>query len=769
MSGRRVMTSDPLRDPLHQGAIQALVTGRHGAPFDVLGPHSTVVNEQPVWIIRAWLPGAAQVWVAPTIATTPDRDGGARDAGGATQQGTQWTMRSLHAAGLFTLVQPGEAAPDYRLRVRWESGIEDVLVDPYAFGPLLSDYDLHLIGEGTHFHLWERLGAHTCEVEGTPGAMFAVWAPNARRVSVAGDFNTWNEMRHPMRLRSSGVWEIFLPGVSQGAQYKYSILSWNNERQGLKADPLAFYAEYRPGTASKVWDISDYHWSDDDWMRDTARTNGLSAPMSVYEMHLGSWRPDPGYDNWNVSYRELAHQLAPYLLNLGYTHVELLPVAEHPYDGSWGYQVTGYYAPTSRYGTPQDFMYFVDYLHQRGIGVIVDWVPAHFPKDAHGLAFFDGSHLYEHADPRQGEHPDWGTLVFNYGRNEVRNFLIANALFWLDVYHVDGLRVDAVASMLYLDYSREPGEWTPNQYGGRENLAAIEFIKRCNATVSERYPTRLMIAEESTAWPGVTAPTFEGGLGFTLKWNMGWMHDILEYFKRDPIHRQYHQNELTFSFVYAFSERFMLPFSHDEVVHLKGSMLTKMSGDLWQKFANLRALYTLMYGHPGKKLLFMGSEFGQWTEWNEGRFLDWGLLDEGNPEVTRHRGLYALVGELNAVMKASPALHERDFTPDGFEWIDGSDSAQSVVAFARWAADGRDLMVIVGSFTPIPRENYRIGVSRAGRYDVVLNSDDERYGGAGILLTRDLVTDSIPAHGKPYSLTLTLPPLATIFLRYRGE
>ncbi len=411
--------------------------------------------------------------------------------------------------------------------------------------------------------------------------------------------------------------------------------------------------------------------------------------MSVYEIHLGSWRPDPGQDNWNVSYRELAHQLAPYLIEMGYTHVELMPVAEHPFDGSWGYQVTGYYAPTSRFGSPQDFMYFVDYLHQRGIGVIVDWVPAHFPKDAHGLAFFDGSHLYEHEDPRQGEHPDWGTLVFNFARNEVRNFLIANALFWMDKYHIDGLRVDAVASMLYLDYSRKAGEWIPNQYGGRENLAAIEFLKRCNATVTERFPHHLMIAEESTAWPGVTQTTSEGGLGFSLKWNMGWMHDILQYFHREPVHRKYHQSELNFSFVYAFSERFMLPFSHDEVVHMKGSMLNKMPGDHWQKFANLRALYTFMYGHPGKKLLFMGSEFGQWTEWNYSGFLDWGLLDEQNVEVTRHRQLRELVRDLNAALKASPALHERDFSPEGFEWIDGSDAAQSVVSFARWGDEGR--------------------------------------------------------------------------------
>lgn len=766
MADQRVVTRPALRDPLDRGAIEAIVTGRHGAPFDVLGPRTMSLDGETVWIVRAFLPGAMAMWLAPNgniEQTSADGNEGASSSAG------ELPMRALHPAGLFSVIGSGEAAPRYRLRVRWESGAEDTLVDPYAFGPQLSDFDLYLIGEGSHLNLYERLGAHPSRVDGVSGVTFAVWAPNARRVSVAGDFNTWNELQHPMRMRSSGIWELFLPDVPLGAQYKYSILSWNGEFHGLKSDPFAFYAEHRPGTASKVWDISGYVWGDGDWMNNLARGNGLDAPIAVYEMHLGSWRPDPGQDNWNVSYRELAHQLAPYLTEMGYTHVELMPVAEHPYDGSWGYQVTGYYAPTSRFGTPQDFMYFVDYLHQRGIGVIVDWVPAHFPKDAHGLAFFDGSHLYEHEDPRQGEHPDWGTLVFNYSRNEVRNFLIANALFWMEKYHIDGLRVDAVASMLYLDYSRKEGEWIPNQYGGRENLAAIEFLKRCNATVSERFPHHLMIAEESTAWPGVTQATSEGGLGFSLKWNMGWMHDILQYFHRDSIHRKYHQNELTFSFVYAFSERFMLPFSHDEVVHMKGSMLNKMPGDHWQKFANLRALYTLMYGHPGKKLMFMGSEFGQWAEWNYAGFLDWGLLDKQNTEVIWHRQLRELVCDLNSALKSAPALHERDFSPEGFEWIDGSDAAQSVVAFARWGDEGRDLVVIIGNFTPIPREGYRVGTSRAGRYQIWLNSDEARYGGSGIVPADDLWTEPVPAHGKPQSLTFTLPPLATVFLRFRDN
>jgi 1,4-alpha-glucan branching enzyme len=760
MADQRTTNKATLRDPLDKGAIEALVTGRYGAPFDVLGPHTMWLEGRPVWIVRAFLPGAAKVWLEPSREMA--------QAGANGRAPTTLPMKTLHSAGLFSLIGTGEAAPKYKLRVRWESGFEDTLFDPYSFEPQLSDYDLYLIGEGSHLNLYERLGAHLHDVNGVPGVMFAVWAPNARRVSVVGDFNAWNELRHPMRMRSNGIWELFLPNVPEGDNYKYSILSWNGEFRTLKADPFAFYSERRPGTASKIWDLSGYLWGDSAWMSDLARGNGLNAPISVYEVHLGSWRPNPDHGDRSVSYRELARQLAPYLIEMGYTHVELMPVAEYPFDGSWGYQVTGYYAPTSRYGTPQDFMYFVDYLHQHGIGVIVDWVPAHFPKDAHGLAFFDGSHLYEHEDPRQGEHPDWGTLVFNYGRNEVRNFLIANALFWMEKYHIDGLRVDAVASMLYLDYSRKEGEWIPNQYGGRENLGAIEFLKRCNATVAERFPHRLMIAEESTAWPGVTHPPSEGGLGFTFKWNMGWMHDILQYFHRDPIHRKYHQSELTFSFVYAFSERFMLPFSHDEVVHMKGSMLNKMPGDHWQKFANLRALYTFMYGHPGKKLLFMGSEFGQWAEWNYAGFLDWGLLDEQNAEVIRHRQLWRLVCDLNSALKESPALYERDFTPEGFEWIDGSDAAQSVVAFARWGNEGRDLVVVVGNFTPIPREGYRIGTSRAGRYQVWFNSDRERYGGAGVMANTDLWTETIPAHGKEQSLTLTLPPLATVFLRYQN-
>ncbi|HUY78216.1 MAG TPA: 1,4-alpha-glucan branching protein GlgB, partial [Ktedonobacterales bacterium] len=674
-------TRAPLSDPLDPRAIAALVAGRHGAPFDVLGPRSARLDGRSVWIVRAFLPGAQAVSVVPE---TPDAK--------------PLPMRVLHPAGLFSLIVPGEVAPAYRLDVQRQSGVTERIADPYTFPPLLTEYDLYLMGEGTHQDLYHRLGAHPRQIGETHGVAFAVWAPDARRVSVVGDFNGWDQRAHPMRMRPNGVWELFLPDVQPGALYKYAILSWNRDYQELKADPFAFYAEVRPGTASRVWDLDGYAWGDADWLRDRPQRNAPDAPIAVYELHVGSWRPAPA-DGRRVSYRELAHQLVPYVKELGYTHIELMPIAEHPFDGSWGYQVTGYYAPTSRYGEPQDFMYFVDYCHQHDIGVFIDWVPAHFPKDAHGLAYFDGTHLYEHDDPRLGEHPDWGTYVFNYGRNEVRNFLIANALFWLDVYHVDGLRVDAVASMLYLDYSRKEGQWIPNQHGGRENLTAIDFIRQCNATVAERFPGALMIAEESTAWPGVTHPIADGGLGFAFKWNMGWMHDTLEYFKRDPLYRKYHQSELTFAMMYAYSERFLLPFSHDEVVHMKGSMLNKAPGDRWQKFANLRALYAFMYGHPGKKLLFMGGEFGQWGEWNFAGFLDWALLDENTADGALHRQLRRLVGDLNALLRAHPALYARDSQPDGFEWIDGSDTQHSVVSFMRYGADRSDPLLFVCNFT----------------------------------------------------------------------
>lgn len=739
-------------DPLDRGAIEALVTGRHGAPFDVLGLHVMTMDDAPVTIVRAFIPGAEAVWVVP--------QGESESA-----LAKPLPMRRMRPEGLFSLILPGEPFQDYLLDVRRDDHPVERIADPYSFPPLLSDYDLYLIGEGTHHQLYDRMGAHPRSVKGVDGVVFSVWAPNARRVSVVGDFNGWEERAHPMRMRSNGIWELFIPGIAVGALYKYAILSWNQGYRSLKADPFAFMAETRPGTASRVWDLSGYVWSDESWMRERHQANSYAAPMSVYELHVGSWRPDVGADTPQVTYRAMAHELAPYVKKMGYTHVELMPVAEYPFDGSWGYQVTGYYAPTSRYGAPQDFMYFVDYLHQAGIGVLLDWVPAHFPKDAHGLAFFDGSHIYEHADPRQGEQLDWGTLVFNYARNEVRNFLTANALFWLEKYHIDGLRVDAVASMLYLDYSRKEGEWVPNRYGGRENLAAIDFLRECNSAVHEQFPGALMIAEESTAFAGVSAPVSEGGLGFSYKWNMGWMHDILEYMRHEPVHRKYHQNELTFSFVYAFSEHFLLPFSHDEVVHMKGSMINKMPGDHWQKFATLRALYAFMYGHPGKKLLFMGSEFGQWAEWNYAGFLDWGLLDEENPDVVLHRKLHAFVASLNQTMRGTPALHECDTEPEGFEWIDGSDAAQSVISFARWGKERNDLVIVVGNFTPIPRLKYRVGVPVPGRYVELVNSDRETFGGSGVGNAGTQTTDPVTAHGREHSLALTLPPLATIMLR----
>jgi 1,4-alpha-glucan branching enzyme len=738
---------------LDPGAIAALVAGVHGAPFDILGPHRAYTEAGSRTFVRAWQPDARRVW----LDLRPESDGEPVEIAS-----TRLAMTRLHPAGLFSVALPNEVAPPYLLHVERRDGRTERLVDPYALPPLFSDFDIYLIGEGRHLDLYERLGAHLREVEGVPGVAFAVWAPNARRVSVIGDFNGWDERVHPMRLHANGVWELFIPGVEAGARYKYAILSWNRDYHVHKADPFAFWSEVRPANASRVFDLEDYIWGDGDWLARRADWRVGDAPMLVYEIHAGSWRPlsAPG----EAPYRDLAHQLVPYLIEMGYTHVELMPIAEYPFDPSWGYQVTGYYAPTSRYGAPADFMYFVDYCHQHGIGVILDWVPAHFPRDQQGLAFFDGSHLYEHADPRQGEHPDWGTLVFNYGRNEVRNFLIANALYWLEKYHVDGLRVDAVASMLYLDYSRKEGQWVPNRYGGRENLEAIAFLQDFNTTVHSRFPGALTIAEESTAWPGVTRAAGEGGLGFSLKWNMGWMHDILEYMRRDPAHRKFHHNELTFSMLYAYSERYVLPFSHDEVVHVKGSMLNKMPGDRWQKFANLRALYAYMAAHPGKKLLFMGGELAQWEEWKFEGFLQWYLLDERSADGPAHAQVQRLVCDLNQLVRQRRALHERDFTPDGFEWIDGSDAAQSVISFLRYGADKADPLLIVCNFTPMPRQRYRVGTPFPGRYREILNTDAEYYGGSGVVNEGVLKTEKAYAHGRAHSVSLTLPPLGVVLL-----
>ena len=621
----------------------------------------------------------------------------------------------------------------------------------------LTTQDLHLFNEGTHFRLYEKLGAHASAAKGKSGVDFAVWAPNARKVSVIGDFNGWAKPGvelHPKA--SSGIWEGFVEGLGPGAVYKYFVESNHRDYKVEKADPFAFAAEVPPRTASVVWDLG-YDWKDGAWMSQRAQRNAAGAPISIYEVHLGSWRRVPDERNRPLTYRELAPQLAEYVREMGYTHVELLPIMEHPFYGSWGYQTTGYFAPTSRYGTPQDFMFLVDTLHAYGIGVILDWVPSHFPTDAHGLGYFDGTHLYEHSDPRQGFHPDWSSFIFNYDRNEVRSFLISNALFWLDRYHADGLRVDAVASMLYLDYSRKSGEWIPNKHGGRENLGAIDFIRRCNEEVYKNFPDVQTIAEESTAWGMVSRPTYVGGLGFGMKWDMGWMHDTLLYMRKDPIHRHYHQNTLTFRMIYAFHENFVLPLSHDEVVHGKGSLLRQMSGDEWQKFANLRLLYGYMFAQPGKKLLFMGAELAQWDEWKHEGSLDWHLL-----QFDRHRGVQRWIADLNRTYREQPPLHRRDFAPDGFEWIDASDADNSVLTFLRKDDDGRMVMVAL-NFTPVPRTPYRIGVPRGGYWKEILNSDAKEYGGTGTGNGGGLHAEASAFHGRPFSLVATLPPLAAVF------
>jgi len=627
-------------------------------------------------------------------------------------------------------------------------------------GPrILGDVDLHLLAEGAHLRAFERLGAHLVTMNGVDGTAFSVWAPNARAVSVIGDMNRWDARRHPMRFRpEAGIWELFVPGVGQGATYKFSVLHADGQTRVEKADPYAFAAELRPASASLVWDLEGYEWHDEAWMRSRAQRNALDAPIAIYEVHLGSWMRGDG-ERW-LTYRELAERLVDYVTRLGFTHVELLPVAEHPLDASWGYQTLSYFAPTSRFGTPQDFMHLVDRLHQADIGVIVDWVPAHFPKDQHGLGVFDGTHLYEHADPRLGEHPDWGTYIFDYSRREVANFLLANALFWFERYHLDGLRVDAVASMLYRDYSRKAGEWLPNRYGGREDLDAIAFLRRLNETVYREHPDVLVIAEESTAWPMVSRPTYLGGLGFGFKWNMGWMHDTLEFFSRDPIHRSHHLGELTFSLLYAFHENFVLPFSHDEVVHGKGSMLGKMPGDAWQRVANLRALYAYMWGHPGKKLLFMGSEFGQQAEWAFDRSLDWHVLDA--PE---HRGLQHLVTHLNTLYRAEPAMHEVDFEDGGFEWIEASDTTNVAISFVRYARDRDDMLLFVCNLTPVPRSGYRLGVPVDGVWDVLVNTDALVYGGSGFATPTTFEAERVTSHAREQSVVLTLPPLAVLILK----
>jgi 1,4-alpha-glucan branching enzyme len=719
-------------------AIDALAGARHNDPFSVLGPHS----EDGSIVIRAIQPRAEAIALL---------------LGG----GDPVPMRRRDPAGVFDVRLEGVTqAPEYRLRVTYPGGHVADIDDPYRYGRVIGDYDLYLFGEGNHTRIYDKFGAHPMRISDTEGVHFAVWAPNAQRVSVVGDFNDWDGRTHPMRsLGASGVWEIFLPSARPGHRYKFEIRA----RDGgihIKTDPFGFASEVPPLSASIVTQ-SSYQWQDGEWMRARAEMGSwFSRPMACYEVHLGSWARIPEDGDRYLTYRELADRLVPYVKEMGYTHIELLPVMEHPFSGSWGYQVTGFFAPTSRFGTPDEFRGFVDACHQHGIGVILDWVPGHFPKDAHGLAQFDGTSLYEHADPKQGEHREWGTLIFNYGRNEVRNFLLANALYWLHEFHVDGLRVDAVASMLYLDYSRNEGEWVPNRYGGRENLEAIEFLRQMNTLTHAEQPGSITVAEESTAWPSVSRPTYLGGLGFTYKWNMGWMNDTLVYIGKDPIHRRYDHWHLTFSLLYAFTENFILPFSHDEVVHGKGSMFGKLPGDDWQKAATLRALFGFMYAHPGKKLMFMGAEFGQGREWNYDTSLDWHLL-----ERPLHAGIRRFVQDVNRIYASERALHEVDFEPAGFQWIDCNDNENSVVSFIRRARDGEDLLVILLNFTPVPRDGYRIGVPVAGAYTELLNSDAEMYGGSNHGNGGIVFSEAIASHGHAQSMSLRLPPLGCLILK----
>ena len=719
--------------------IEAIAGGYHGDAFRILGPHSVrKKGGQSRWEVRAFLPQA---------------DSAAVSAGGEIT-----AMEKQNAQGFFCVVLNGDPQR-YTLRLKLWDGREIEIEDPYRFPPLITDSDLYLHTEGTLHEAWKMLGAHVIETDGVRGVRFAVWAPNALNVTVAGEFNEWDIRRHPMRQRSGGVWELFLPGLVEGTAYKYNIKSRFAGYQQLKADPYAFRCELPPKSASVVWDITKYQWNDSAWLETRAKTEWLKSPVSVYEVHLESWLRAP--QGQFLTYRDLAVKLVEYVKQMGYTHIELMPMMEYPFSGSWGYQVIGYFAPTSRFGTPDDFKYFVDSCHQAGIGVIVDWVPAHFPKDAHGLVYFDGTALYEHADPRKGEHRDWGTLIFNYGRNEVRSFLISNALFLLREYHIDGLRVDAVASMLYLDYSRKPGEWIPNQYGGNENLEAIDFLKRFNE-VAHTVPGAFTVAEESTAFPGVSKPVYLGGLGFTMKWNMGWMHDMLDYFSKDPVYRKFQHNHITFSLLYAFTENFVLPISHDEVVHGKGSLLNKMPGDEWRQFANARAFLAYMWAHPGKKLLFMGQEIGQREEWNYNAGVRWELL-----EFDLHRQLQSLMRELNRLYRATPALYQIDFNYRGFEWVDFHDWENSVIAFLRRGEDPKEFVLVCCNFTPVPRQAYEFGVPEEGFYEEILNTDSEMFGGSNIGNGGLVSSRAIPKHDRPYSIAVALPPLAVVAFRKR--
>ncbi len=751
---------------LTQDQVNQIVYNLHHDPFEILGSHAIATDGTvKQWVIRAYLPDAQSVWV-----TFPT-------------ERKEYPMQAIHHANFFECTIDSPTLSNYQFRIK-EGDYERVIYDPYAFSsPKLTEFDIHLFGEGNHHRIYEKLGAHLTVVDGIKGVYFAVWAPNARNVSILGDFNNWDGRSNQMRKNGDMIWELFIPELGIGTAYKYEIKNWEGHIYE-KSDPYGFYQEPRPKTASIVADLDSYQWQDQSWLENRRNSDPLSKPISVYEMHVGSWLHTSIEETVQgfagelspvqvselntgarfLSYYELVDKLIPYIKELGYTHVELLPIAEHPFDGSWGYQVTGYYAPTSRYGTPEDLMYFIDQCHLHGIGVIVDWVPGHFPKDGHGLAFFDGTHLYEYADSRKGEHKEWGTLIFNYDRNEVRNFLVANALFWFDKYHIDGIRVDAVASMLYLDYCREPGEWDANQYGGRENLEAADFLRQVNSVLFSYFPGVLTIAEESTSWPMVSWPTYVGGLGFNLKWNMGWMHDMLDYFSMDPWFRQFHQNNVTFSMWYHHSENYMLALSHDEIVHGKSNMLGKMPGDEWQKFANVRALFAFMFTHPGKKTMFMSMEFGQWSEWNVWADLEWNLL-----QFEPHRQLKQFFADLNRFYRSEPALYSNDFEESGFQWIDCSDNRHSVAAFIRRGVDPNEFVVVACNFTPQPHSHYRVGVPEAGFYTELFNSDARQYGGSNMGNLGGKWSEEWSFHSFPYSLDLCLPPLAVVVFKLNRE
>lgn len=728
-----------MRSTVNQDEMNEIIQSNHRDPHHILGIHK---NNKNKYTINAFQPYAKSVKVI------------------GLEKNQELDMIKIADEGFFSIEV--NALMKYKLQYKGHNGDIWEMYDPYTFEPVLADLDLYLFGQGTHYEIYNKLGAHKMILNNVEGVLFAVWAPNAKRVSVVGDFCGWDGRIFPMRvLGNSGIFELFIPGLDVNVKYKYEIKT-REDHLLKKSDPYGNYAEVRPDTASVVTDLNGYKWQDQSWIDRRDTTNPLNEPTTIYEVHLGSWKKS-GEGNGFLNYRTIAHDLVKYVKEMGYTHIQLMPIAEHPFDGSWGYQVTGYFATTSRFGEPEDFMYFVDYCHTNDIGVLVDWVPAHFPKDAHGLMRFDGTALYEHADPRQGEHPHWGTMIFNCERNEVVNFLIANAIYWLDKFHIDGLRVDAVASMLYLDYGKNYDEWVPNQYGGRENLAAVEFFKHLNSVLYSKYPGLLMIAEESTSWAGVSRPTHTGGLGFSMKWNMGWMNDFLRYVSKEPIHKKYHHNDLTFSMVYAYTENFILVLSHDEVVHGKGSMIAKMPGDYWQKFANLRAAYGFMYGHPGKKLLFMGGEIAQFDEWNEASSIDWHLL-----EFEKHQQIQTYVKDLNQLYKSEKAFWFDDFGPSGFEWINCTDAEASIISLVRKSDDQLDTIILVTNFTPVPRTLHRIGVPYRGQYKEILNSDDLKYGGSGLINVGNIKTDEIEWDGRSQSLPMVVPPLGTVMLKYLG-